>query len=59
MRVTIDIYNNLHDIILTEVGPHMHKYARLRKKVLGLNKMLYCDIEAPLDLQAIRVTHNL
>jgi oligoendopeptidase F len=48
-EVTIDIYNNLHDIILTELAPHMRRYARLRKKVLGLDKMLYCDIEAPLD----------
>jgi oligoendopeptidase F len=48
-EVTIDIYNNLHDIILTELAPHMRRYARLRKQVLGLDKMLYCDIEAPLD----------
>lgn len=48
-KVTIDIYNNLHDIILTELAPHMRRYAQLRKKVLGLDKMLYCDIEAPLD----------
>lgn len=48
-EITIDVYNNLHDIILKELAPHMRKYARLRKKVLGLDKMLYCDIEAPLD----------
>lgn len=48
-EVTIDIYNNLHDIILTELAPHMRRYAQLRKEVLGLDKMLYCDIEAPLD----------
>lgn len=48
-QVTIDIYNNLHDVILTELAPHMRRYARLRKQVLGLDKMLYCDIEAPLD----------
>ncbi len=48
-EVTIDIYNNLHDTILTELAPHMRRYARLRKEVLGLDKMLYCDIEAPLD----------
>lgn len=48
-EVTIDIYNNLHDIILTELAPHMRKYARLRKEILKLDKMLYCDIEAPLD----------
>lgn len=48
-QVTIDIYNNIHDVILTELAPHMRRYAQLRKKVLGLDKMLYCDIEAPLD----------
>lgn len=48
-EVSIDVYNNLHDIILTELAPHMRRYARLRKQVLGLDKMLYCDIEAPLD----------
>ncbi|MGI6163877.1 MAG: oligoendopeptidase F [Bacillota bacterium] len=48
-EVSIDVYNNLHDIILTDLAPHMRRYARLRKQVLGLDKMLYCDIEAPLD----------
>lgn len=48
-EVTIDIYNNLHDIILKELAIHMRRYAQLRKKVLGLDKMLYSDIEAPLD----------
>ena len=48
-EVTVDIYNALHDIILKELAPHMRRYAQLRKKVLGLDKMLYSDIEAPLD----------
>ena len=48
-EVTIDIYHNLHDIILTELAPHMRRYVRLRKEVLGLDKILYCDIEAPLE----------
>ncbi|HSL94196.1 MAG TPA: oligoendopeptidase F [Bacillota bacterium] len=48
-EVTTDIYHNIHDVILTELAPHMRRYAQLRKKVLGLDKMLYCDIEAPLD----------
>lgn len=47
--MTPDVYNNLHDVILTELAPHMRRYAQLRKRVLGLDKMLYCDIEAPLD----------
>ena len=48
-EVGIDIYHNIHDVILTELAPHMRRYAKLRKDVLGLGKMLYCDIEAPLD----------
>ncbi len=48
-EVSIDVYNNLHDIILKELAPHMRKYARLRREALGLDKILYCDIEAPLD----------
>ncbi len=48
-EVSPEVYNNLHDIILTELAPHMRRYAQLRKRILGLDKMLYCDIEAPLD----------
>ena len=48
-EVPMEVYNNLHDIILKELAPHMRRYARLRKQVLGLDEMLYCDIEAPLD----------
>ncbi len=48
-EVNLDIYNNLHDVILTELAPHMRRYARLRKEVLGLKQLLYCDLEAPLD----------
>lgn len=48
-EVNTEIYHNIHDVILSELAPHMRKYARLRKNVLGLDKMLYCDIEAPLD----------
>ncbi|WP_374711940.1 oligoendopeptidase F [Symbiobacterium terraclitae] len=48
-EVTVDVYNNILDVIQAEVAPHMRRYARLRKRVLGLDKLLYCDIEAPLD----------
>jgi len=48
-EVTREVYDNLHDIILTELAPHMRRYAALRKQVLGLDTMLYCDLEAPLD----------
>ena len=50
-EVPLEVYNNLHDVILRELAPHMRRYARLRKTVLKLDKMLYCDIEAPLDPQ--------
>lgn len=48
-EVTLAAYHNLHDIILKELAPHMRRYAKLRREVLGLDKLLYCDIEAPLD----------
>lgn len=48
-EITVDVYHNLHDIILKELAPHMRRYARLRKQVLGMDRLLYCDIEAPLD----------
>ncbi len=48
-EVSEGVYHNLHDIILTELAPHMRRYAELRKRVLGLDQLLYCDIEAPLD----------
>ncbi len=48
-EVPIEVYNNLHDTILKELAPHMRRYAHLRKEVLGLDKILYCDLEAPLD----------
>jgi oligoendopeptidase F len=43
------VYNNILDIIQAELAPHMQRYAKLRRRVLGLDKLLYCDIKAPLD----------
>lgn len=48
-EVSLEAYNTLHDVILKELAPHMRRYAKLRKQVLGLEKLYYCDIEAPLD----------
>lgn len=47
--ISLEVYHNLHDVIQAELAPHMRRYVNLRKKVLGLDKILYCDIEAPLD----------
>ena len=44
-----EVYHSIHDVILKELAPHMRRYARLRKRVVGLEELLYCDLEAPLD----------
>lgn len=43
------VYQNILRIIQAELAPHMQRYARLRRRVLGLDELLYCDIKAPLD----------
>ena len=48
-QVPLAFYNNILQTIQAEVAPHMRRYARLRKRVLGLEQLLYCDIKAPLD----------
>jgi oligoendopeptidase F len=48
-QVTLDMYNNQLDIIFNELAPHMRRFAQLKKKVLGLDKLLFCDLKAPLD----------
>ncbi|MFF2445685.1 oligoendopeptidase F [Neobacillus sp. NPDC058068] len=48
-QVTFEMYNNQIDIIYKELAPHMRRFAQLKQKVLGLDKMLFCDLKAPLD----------
>ena len=48
-KVPLPFYSNILQTIQAEVAPHMRRYAQLRKRVLGLDKLLYCDIKAPLD----------
>lgn len=48
-QVPHQAYNNLLDIIQAELAPHFQRYQRLRKRQLGLEKLYYCDIKAPLD----------
>ncbi len=43
------VYRNVLEIIQAELSPHMQRYARLRRRVLGLDRLLYCDVKAPLD----------
>lgn len=48
-EVPVEVHNRLLDVILTELAPHMRRLAGLRRRVLGLDRVLYCDIEAQLD----------
>ena len=43
------LYTNIREIIRTELAPHMQRYQRLRARLLGLDKVLHCDLRAPLD----------
>lgn len=48
-QVTKEMYENQLNVIQEELAPHMRRYAQLKKRVLGLDKMLFCDLKAPLD----------
>ncbi len=43
------LFHQVLDIFVHELAPHMQRYARLRKRVLGLDKLLFSDVKAPLD----------
>ncbi|MDQ0720967.1 oligoendopeptidase F [Paenibacillus sp. W4I10] len=48
-QVSKEMYNNILDIIQQELAPHMRRLAALKKRELGLDKLLFCDLKAPLD----------
>lgn len=48
-KIPRTVYDDILDIIQKELAPHMRRYARLRRRVLGLDQLLYCDLKAPLD----------
>ncbi|WP_078595963.1 oligoendopeptidase F [Evansella clarkii] len=48
-QVTKEMYHNQLDTIQEELAPHMRRYAKLKKQVLGLDKMTFADLKAPLD----------
>ncbi|MGD6804655.1 oligoendopeptidase F [Rossellomorea aquimaris] len=48
-QVTKEMYNNQLDIIQEELAPHMRRYAKLKKQELGLEKLTFADLHAPLD----------
>lgn len=48
-RIPHAVYRNILDTVQAGLAPHMQRYARLRRRVLGLERLLYCDLKAPLD----------
>ncbi|MFE8700660.1 oligoendopeptidase F [Cytobacillus sp. FJAT-54145] len=48
-QVTKEMYHNQLDTIQTELAPHMQRFAKLKQRVLGLDKMHFSDLKAPLD----------
>src|SRR5699024_6536569 len=42
-------FGEILDVFCHELSPHMQRYARLRKKLLGLDELLFADVKAPLD----------
>jgi oligoendopeptidase F len=43
------LYKGILEIIRAGLAPHMQRYQRLRRRVLNLDKVLHCDLRAPLD----------
>ncbi|WP_188207199.1 oligoendopeptidase F [Alkalibacillus aidingensis] len=48
-KVTEEMYHNQLDVIQKELAPHMRRFAKLKQKVYGLDKLQFVDLKAPLD----------
>ncbi|MFK3936371.1 oligoendopeptidase F [Alkalihalobacillus sp. NPDC078783] len=48
-KVSAEMYTNQLNIIYSELAPHMQRFAKLKKRVLGLDELKFCDLKAPLD----------
>jgi oligoendopeptidase F len=48
-KVTKEMYNRQINVIYKELAPHMHRFAGLLKKELGLDTLNFYDLKAPLD----------
>ncbi|MBI9015111.1 MAG: oligoendopeptidase F [Clostridiales bacterium] len=48
-KVTQEMYHRQIDVIYNELAPHMRKFANLLKDQLGLEKVNFYDLKAPLD----------
>lgn len=48
-QISVEVYERILKTIQAEAAPHFRRYARLRKRVLGLDKLYLPDMGAPLD----------
>lgn len=48
-EVDQSLFNRQIDLIMSELAPHMRKYAKLLQDVHGLEKMTFADLKIPLD----------
>lgn len=48
-KVTQEMYHRQIDLITERLAPHMRKYARLLKKIHGLEKMTFADLKIAVD----------
>lgn len=48
-EVDRSLFNRQIDLIMSELAPHMRKYAKLLQNVHGLDEMTFADLKIPLD----------
>lgn len=48
-KVSEEMYHLQIDTIFKGLAPHMRAFAQLKRSVLGLDKLRFCDLKAPLD----------
>ncbi|WP_066291743.1 M3 family metallopeptidase [Bacillus sp. FJAT-29937] len=47
--ISSEFFESILDTFRTELSPHMQRYAKLRKRQLGLDQLMFSDVKAPLD----------
>ena len=48
-KVTREMYDRQIDLITEKLAPHMRRYAKLIRRIYGLDKMTFADLKLPLD----------
>ena len=50
-KVSLDMYHRQMDVIYKQLAPHMRRFANLKSKQLGVDKLHFYDLKAPLDYE--------